>query len=166
MLEFLQTRVPALYTVEKISIRSQIYKHEKLTNKVGGPVRQTAPPREPSTRPSTCPIERLDVAELSLYLLLYVLQGFVVDLQVISDSPILLQAARLQATERNGGGRSEVNQILEESCEKADSVSRSARSIECRWLIMQSFGWCGLHEEEKGFTVLANIVARRDVNWQ
>jgi hypothetical protein len=34
-----------------------------------------------------------------LYLLWYVLERFVVDLQVISDSPILLQAARLQATE-------------------------------------------------------------------
>jgi hypothetical protein len=33
------------------------------------------------------------------------LEGFVVDVQVISDSPILSQAARLQATERNGGSK-------------------------------------------------------------
>jgi hypothetical protein len=50
-----------------------------------------------------------------LYLLWYVLEGFVVDLQAISDSPILFCRWRgSKPLKRNGGGRSDVNQILEE----------------------------------------------------
>lgn len=88
-----------------------------------------------------------------------------VDLQVISDSPILLQAARLQATERNGGRRSDVYQILEGSCEKVDSLSRSARSTECRWLIMQSSVGAAC-TKTKGLHRLGKYCCKADVNWQ
>jgi hypothetical protein len=100
-----------------------------------------------------------------LYLLWYGFwKAFVVDLQVISDSPILLQAARLQATERNGGGRSDVNQMLEESCEKAGSCISLCALYRLSLVGNAVFGWCGLHEEEKGFTVLAKYCCKADVN--
>ena len=87
-----------------------------------------------------------------------------VDLQVISDSPILLQAARLLATERNGGGRSDVNQILEETREKAGSCISLSALYRLSLVGNAVFGWCGLHEEEKGFTVLAKYCCKADVN--
>jgi hypothetical protein len=101
-----------------------------------------------------------------LYLLWYVLESFVVDLQVIGDSPILSQAARLQATERNGSGKSDVYQISEESCEKADSVSRSARSIELSLVDNAIFGWCGFATKKKGLHRLGKYCCKADVNWQ
>ena len=74
---------------------------------------------------------------------------------------ILLQAARLQGAERNGGGRSDESQILKVSCHKVDTLSHYVRFVDWRWLIMWSSVGAAFHERRKGFTVLANGVARQ-----
>jgi hypothetical protein len=73
---------------------------------------------------------------------------------------ILLQVARLRGAERNGGGRSDENQILKVSGQRADNLSRFVRFVDRHWLIM----WCSVgaaSRRGKGFTVLAHTVARQ-----
>jgi hypothetical protein len=99
-----------------------------------------------------------------LYLHCFVLEGFVADLQVIGEMSTLSQVARLQAAERNGGSRTEKNQMLKEGCEKAGILSHCVRFIECRWLIM----WCSVgaaFTTRKGLHRLGKYSRKADVNW-
>lgn len=116
--------------------------------------------QESATSPSTCSLERLHAAELPFQSESRILEGFVAGLQVISAVLVLLQGARLRGAERNGGGRSDENQILKVSCQRADNLSCSVRLVDRHWLIT----WCSVgaaSRRGKGFTVLAHTVARQ-----